>query len=122
MLNERYGWYLGCFRALVGSSHSLAALSLPVGIYTYLMTRALGALGRTPSGLASGIFGVANGSMMTGVVITRKMLSLTFFPMDTTALWAAISMLCTDSSSYSIACPVPLPISLSVRLVIAEVS
>ena len=34
----------------------------------------------------------------------------------------AAGTLCTDSSSYSIACPVPLPISLLVRLVISEVS
>ena len=60
--------------------------------------------------------------MMTGVVITQKMLSSTFFPMDTTALRAAIGTLCTNSSSYSITCPVPLPVSLSVSLVIAEVS
>ena len=60
--------------------------------------------------------------MMTGAVITCKMLSSTFLAMDTTALRAAISALCTDSSSYSIACLVPLPVSLSVRLVIAKVS
>ena len=100
----------------------MAALSLPVGIRTYLMTRALGAFGRMPGGLASGVFGAADGGMMTGAVITCKTLSLIFFATDTMALRAAIYVLCTDSSSYSIACPVPLPVSLSVRLVIAEVS
>ena len=76
-----------------------------MGIYTYLMTRALGALGRTPSGLASGIFGAVDGGMMTGAVITSKTLSLTFFAMDTMAFRAAVSTLCTNSSLYSIACP-----------------
>ena len=60
--------------------------------------------------------------MITGVVITCKTLSLTFFATETSVLRAAVGMLCTDSSSYSIAYLAPLPVSLSVRLVIAEVS
>ena len=105
-----------------GSGHGLAALSLPVGIRTYLMTRALGALGRMLSRLASGIFGAADGDMTTDVIITCKTLSLTFFAMDTMVFWAAVGTLCTNSSSYSIACLVPSLVSLSVRLVIAKVS
>ena len=97
-------------------------MSLPIGIRTYLMTRALGALGRTPGRLASGIFGAADGGMMTGAIITCKLLSSTFFAMDTMAFQAVVGTLCIDSSSYSITCPVPLPVSLSVRLVIAEAS
>ena len=100
----------------------MAALSLPVGIHTYLMMRVLNTFGRMPGGLASGVFGVADGGVTTGAVITHKTLSLTFFAMDTMALHAAISMLCTNSSSYSIACLAPLPVSLLARLVIAEVS
>ena len=116
------GWCHGCFWASVGSGRGLAALSLPEGMRTYFMTRALGALGRTPSGSASGVFGSADGGVMTGAVITWRTLSSTFLAMDTMALWAAVGVLCTDSSSYSIAYPVPLPVSLSVRLVITEVS
>ena len=86
------------------------------------MTRALGALSRVPSGLATGFFGMADGGVMTGAVITCKMLSSTFFTMDTIAFQAAIGTLCTNSSLYSIACPVPSPVSLLVRLVIAKVS
>ena len=47
---EMCGWCLGCFWALVSSGRGLATLSLPIGIHTYLMTRALGALGRAPGG------------------------------------------------------------------------
>ena len=86
------------------------------------MTRVLGALGRTPGGLASGIFSTADGGVITGVVITRKMLSSTFLAMDTMAFQAAVGTLCTNSSLHSIACLVPSPISLSVRLVITEAS
>ena len=119
---ERCGWYLGCFWALISSGHGLATLSLPIGIRTYLMTRALGTLGKVPSGLDTGFFGMADGGVMTGVVITCKTLSSTFFAMDTMALRAAVGTLGTDSSLYSIACPVPLPIILSVRLVVTKVS
>ena len=66
-----------------------------------------------------GCWGLADGGVMTGMVITCKMLSSTFFAMDTMALQAAVGTLCTDSSSYSITCPLPLPISLLVMLVIA---
>ena len=100
----------------------MATLSLPKGIRTYLMTRALSALGRTPGGLAIGFFGVADSGVMTGMVIICKTLSSTFFPMDTMAFQAAVGTLCTNSSSYSITCPMPLPVSLSVRLVIAKAS
>ena len=41
---EMCGWCRGCFWASVGSGHNLATLSLPEGIHTYLMTRALGSL------------------------------------------------------------------------------
>ena len=100
----------------------MATLSLPVGIFTYLMTRALGALGRALGGLATGVFSMVDGSMMTGVVMTCKTLSSTFFAMDNTAFRAAFGTLCTNSSSYYIACPVPSPVSLLVRLVITKVS
>ena len=100
----------------------MAALSLPIGIHTYLMTKALGALRRAPGELATGVFSTVDGGVMTGVVITCKMLSSTFFAMDTIAFQAAVSTLCTDSSLYSIACPMPLPVSLLVRLVNTEVS
>ena len=119
---EMCGWCRGCFWASVGSGHDLATLSLPEGICTYLMTRVLGAFGRMPGGLASGVLGMVDGGMMTGTVITCRMLSSAFLAMDTMVLRAAIGALCTDSSSYSIAYPVPSPVSLSVRLVIAEVS
>ena len=119
---EMCGWCRGCFWASVGSGRGLAALSLPEGMRTYLMMRALGALGRTPGDSASGVVGVADGGVTTGAVITRRTLSSTFLATDTTALRAAIGALCTDSSSYSIAYPVPSPVSLLMRLVIAEVS
>ena len=57
---------------------------------TYLMTRALGALGRTPGESASGVVGAADGSVMTGPVITRRTLSSTFLATDTMALRAAV--------------------------------
>ena len=86
------------------------------------MTRALGALSRSCSGLTTGICSMADGSLMTGVVITCKTISSTFLAMDTIVFQVVVGTLCTDSSSYSIACPVTLPISHLVRLVIAEVS
>ena len=55
------------------------------------------ALGRTPGGLASGVFGTVDGGVTTGVVITRKTLSSTFFAMDTTALWAAPQAHCAPT-------------------------
>ena len=100
----------------------MAALSLPVGICTYLMIRGLGALSRANGGLAAGVFSMAEGAIITAMVITCKVLFLTFLVTDTMAFWAAIGTLYTYSSLYSIACPVPLPISLLVRLVIAKVS
>ena len=78
-----YGWCCYYALALAGSGHSLAALSLPMGIRTYLMTRALGALRRACSGLAAGVCGAADGGIMTSAVITHRTLSLTFFAMDT---------------------------------------
>ena len=119
---EICGLYLYCICASASSGRSLATLSLPIGIHTYFMMRALGTLSRTLSGLAAGNFGAADGCVMIGIVIICKMLSSTFFAMDTTVLRAAVSTLCTNSYSYSIACLVPSPISLLVRLVIAEVS
>ena len=100
----------------------MAALSLPVGIHTYLMTRALGTLSRVCSGLAAGFCDAADCDAMTGAVITHRTLSSTFLAIDTIEFWAAIGTLCTNSSLYSIAYPVPLPISLLVKLVITEVS
>ena len=100
----------------------MAALSLPISIHTYFMMRSLGTLSRALSRLAAGVFGRADGGVMTSVVIIRKTLSLTFFDMDTTVFQAAVGTLCTKSSSYSITCPVPSPVSLSVRLVIGKVS
>ena len=76
---------------------------MPISIRTYLMMRALGALSRMHGGLATGVCGAADGSIMTGVVVTCKTLSLTFLAMDTMVFWAAIGILCTDSYSYSIA-------------------
>ena len=108
--------------ALASSGRGLVTLSLPVGIHTYFMTRELGTLSWVLSRLAAGVFGAADGSVMTGVVITHKTFSLTFFTIDTTAFQAAVSTLCTSSPSYSIAYPVALPINLSVRVVIAKVS
>ena len=92
-----------------------------MGIRTYLMTRALGTLSRVPSGLATGVFSIVDGGVMTGAIITCKKLSSTFLAMDTMAFQAAVGTLCTNSS-YSIACLVPSPFSLLVRLVIAKVS
>ena len=63
-----------------------------------------------------------DGGVMTGSHHTQDIVLDLLCHMDTMALRAAISTLCTNSSSYSIACPVPSPVSLSVRLVIAEVS
>ena len=100
----------------------MAALSLPVGMHAYLMMIALGALSRARGRLAAEVFSTMDCGAMTGVVITHRTLSLTFLAMNTMAFWAAIGTLHTNSSLYSIACPVPLPISLLVRLVIAEVS
>ena len=116
------GWCRGCFWASVGSGRDLAALSLPEGMRTYLMMRVLGALGRMPGKSASGVVGAADGGVTTGAVIIQRTLSSTFLAMDMTALRAAVGTLCTNSSSYSIAYLVPSPVSLSVRLVIAEVS
>ena len=93
-----------------------------MGIHTYLMRRALGALSRLCSGLAAGVFSMADGSIMTGMVITHRTLSLNTLAMETMAFRAAVGTLYTDSSSYSIAYPEPSPVSLLVRLVIAEVS
>ena len=121
ILMEMCGWCLGCFRASVSSGCSLAALSLPVGIYTYSIMRALGTLSRALGGLAARAFSMVDGGVITGMVITCKTLSSTFFATDTTAFQAVVSTLCTNSSSYSRLCPVPLPNSLSVRLVMTEV-
>ena len=98
----------------------MAALSLPIGIYTYLMMRALGTLSRVCCGLAVGVCGMVDCSTMTYVVTICRALSSTFLAMDMMVFRAAIGILCTDSSSYSITCPVPSPISLWVRLVITE--
>ena len=60
----------------------MAALSLPIGIHTYLMTRALGSLSRACSGLAAGIYSVADCCAMTGAVIICRILSSSFLAMD----------------------------------------
>ena len=100
----------------------MATLSLPVGIRTYLMTRALGALSKACSRLAAGVCSAVDCNIKTGVVIIYKTLSLTFLAIDTMVFWAAVGILCTESSSYSIACPVPLHVSPLVSIVIANVS
>ena len=100
----------------------MGTLSLPIGIHTYLMTRVLGTLSRAHGGLAAGVYGMVNCGATTSMVIIRRTLSSNFLGMDTMVFWVAVSTLCTNSSLYSIFCPVPLLISLSVRLVIAEVS
>ena len=100
----------------------MTTLSLPIGICTYLMTRALGALKRVLSGLATGLCGTADSSIMTSVVVTCRTLSSTFLAIDIMAFQAAVGTLYTDSSLYSITCPIPSPISLLVRLVITKVS
>ena len=86
-------------------------MSLPIGIRTYLITRALGALSREPGelaaevglatevwrvGLATEVCGMADGGVMTGVVIICRTLSTIFMAMDTMAFWVAASMLCTN--------------------------
>ena len=71
----------------------------------------IGTLGKAPGGLTSGVFGAAEGGMMTGAVITHKMLSSTFLATDTMAFRAAVGTLCTYSFSYSIACPCPHPLA-----------
>ena len=86
------------------------------------MTRALGVLSRASTGLATGVYSVVDDGEMTGAVIIHRILSSAFLDMDTMVFWVAIGTFYTDSSSYSIACPVPSPVSLLVRLVIAEVS
>ena len=86
------------------------------------MMRVLGTLSRVHGRLFAGFCGVADGRIITGAFIIYRTLSLTFFAMDTIAYQKDIGMLCTDSSSFSIACPMPSPVSLLFRLVIAEVS
>ena len=81
----------------------MATLKLPIGIYTYLMTRALGALSKVHGGLAAGVCGMVGCSTTTGAVICR-ILSLTFLATDMMAFWVAAGTLYTDSFSYSIAC------------------
>ena len=63
----------------------MAALSLPIGIHTYLMMRALGALSRAHIRLATGVCGMADCGVMTSVVIIHMILSSTFLVMDTMA-------------------------------------
>ena len=65
-------------------------------------------------GLVAGAFGMADSGVMTSEVITHNTLLSTFFAMDIMAFQAAVGTLCTDSSSYFIACLVPLPVSLLV--------
>ena len=106
----------------VGSGRSLATLSLLKGIRTYLMTRALGAFGRMPSELASG--GVGRGGWRHDDRCSHHTEDVVFNLLGhghDGRCGAAVGALCTGSSLYSISYPVPLPMSLSVRLVIAEV-
>ena len=86
------------------------------------MIRVLGAMSKACGWLAAVFFHAVGYGAMTGAVFICKALSTTFLAMDTMAFWAMAGTLCPDSSSYSIACPVPSPASLSVRLVIPEVS
>ena len=69
----------------MGSGRSFAALSLPIGMYTYLMTRVLGALSKAYSRLVAGFCSVVDCSAMTGVVIMCRIFSLTFLATDTMA-------------------------------------
>ena len=77
----------------------MAALSLPVGIHTYLMMRALCALNRVHGRLATGVCRVVDCGTMTGMVIMHRTLSLTFLATNTMAFQAAVSTFCTNSSS-----------------------
>ena len=97
-------------------------MSLPVGIYNYLITRVLGTLSKVCGSLAAGFCSMVGCSIMTGAFITHRMLSSTFLAMDKMVLHIMAGAFCTNSSSYSIACLVLLPTSLSVRLVIAKIS
>ena len=55
---------------------------------------------------------------MIDTVIICRMLSKVFLVMNMMAFQAMASIFCSNFSSYSIACPVPLPASLLVRLVL----
>ena len=57
---------------------SFGALSLPVGISTCLITRALGMLSKVHGGLPTGFCGTVGCNVMTNVVITHRALSLTY--------------------------------------------
>ena len=52
--------------------HGFAALSLPIGIHTHLMARALGALSKVCSGLATGFCSAVGCGTMTGAVIMMQ--------------------------------------------------
>ena len=106
----------------MGLGHRFVALSLPIGIPTFLMTRALGKLSTVYSGLVAGFCGVAGCSVMTSAIITCRTLFSTYLATEMMAFWAMASALCTYSSLYSISCLVLFPTSLLVRLIIAEVS
>ena len=96
------------------------ALSLPIGIYTYLITRAFGAFNNVCSGLATGSYDVAGCGTATGAVITYRILSRTLLATKMRMFWAIAGALCINSSSYSMSCPVPSPGNLLVRLIIAK--
>ena len=98
------------------------ALSLPICIHTYLMTRVFGTLSKAQGGVATGSYRIVGCGIVTSAVIMCRMLSLTFLANKTTAFQAKASTLCTDSSSYYMSCLVPLPANLLVRLIIAEAS
>ena len=102
--------------------HGFAALSLPIGICTYLMTRVLGAFNKVYSRWAAGFCSALGCGTKTGGVITHKTLSSTFLAMDTIAYRAMAGTLCTNSCSYSISYPVPLLTSLLIKLAIEKVS
>ena len=65
---------------------------------------------------------MADGGMTTGAVITRKTLSSTFLAMDMMVLRAACRRIVHQLLLIFHHLPGSLPVSLSVRLVIAEVS
>ena len=54
----------------------MAALSLPVGIHTYLMIRVLGALSSLHGRSAAGFCDTADCSAITGVVIMHQLLDI----------------------------------------------
>ena len=85
------------------------------------MIRVLGILSKVYSRLAAGLCCIADCYAMTGAITTHKVLFTTFLAIEMMAFQAMAGILCTNFL-YSIACLVPSPTSLLVRLVITKVS